>query len=82
MVLVYRGNPIRISLESILLFLFSSFVLNSSRNSHILFIACTGCSLNIVFFLKILEYSGLWSFSVFPWYQCVYTHQAGRTPAL
>ena len=82
MVLVYRGNPIRISLESILLFLFSSFVLNSSRNSYILFIACTGCSLNIVFFLKILEYSGLWSFSVFPLCQCVYTHQVGRTPAL
>ena len=26
----------------------------------------TGCSLNIVFFPKILEYSGLWSSSVFP----------------
>ena len=23
-----------------------------------------------------------WSFSVFPWVQCVYTHQAGRTPTL
>ena len=34
------------------------------------------------FFPKILEYSGLWSFSVFPCCQCVYTHQAGRTPAL
>ena len=42
----------------------------------------TWCSLNIVFFPKILEYSGLWSFSVFPWCQCVYTHRAGRTPAL
>ena len=42
----------------------------------------TGCSLNIIFFLKILEYSGLWSFSVVPRCQCVYTHQAGRTPAL
>ena len=43
----------------------------------------TGCSLNIVFFfLKVLEYSGLWSFSAFPWCQFVYTHQAGRTPAL
>ena len=42
----------------------------------------TGCSSNIVFFPKILEYSGLWSFSVFPRCKCVYTHQAGRTPAL
>ena len=42
----------------------------------------TGCSLNIVFFLKILEYSGLWSFSVFPRCQCVYTSQADRTLAL
>ena len=42
----------------------------------------TGCSLNIVFFQKILEYSELWSFSVYPRCQCVYTHQAGRTPAL
>ena len=42
----------------------------------------TGCSLNIVFFPKILKYSGLWPFSVFPRCQCVYTHQAGRKPAL
>ena len=42
----------------------------------------TGCSLNIVCFLKILKYSWLWSFSVFPRCQCVYTNQAGRTPAL
>ena len=28
------------------------------------------------------EYSGPLPFSVFPWYQCVYTHQAGRKPAL
>ena len=42
----------------------------------------TGCSLYIVFFPKILEYSGLWSISVFPWFQCVYTQQAGSTPAL
>ena len=43
----------------------------------------TGCSLNIVFFPKILKYFGLWPFSVFPWCQCVYyTHQEGRTPAL
>ena len=41
----------------------------------------TECSLNIVFFKKILKYSGLLPFSVFPWCQCVYTHQAGRTPA-
>ena len=33
-------------------------------------------------FSKILEYSGLLPFSVFPRCQCVYTHQAGRTPAL
>ena len=39
------------------------------------------CSLNIVFFPNIIEYSELWSFSVFPRRQCVYTHQAGRTPA-
>ena len=34
------------------------------------------------FFLKILRYSGLSPFSVFPRCQCVYTHQAERTPAL
>ena len=32
-------------------------------------------------FSKILKYSGLLPFSVFPRCQCVYTHQAGRTPA-
>ena len=42
----------------------------------------TGCSLNIVFFPIFKKYSGLWPFSVFPRCQCVYTHQAGRTPAL
>ena len=42
----------------------------------------TGCSLNIVFLSKILEYSELWPFFVFPWCQFVYTHQAGRTPAM
>ena len=39
-------------------------------------------ALNFVFFPKILKYFGLWPFSVFPRCQCVYTHQAGRTPAL
>ena len=38
----------------------------------------TWCSLNIVF--KILKYSGLWPFSVFP--RCQLSYQAGRTPAL
>ena len=42
----------------------------------------TGCSLNIVFFSKILKYSALLLFSVFSRCQCVYTHQAGRKPAL
>ena len=42
----------------------------------------TGCSLNIVFFLNILKYFVLWPFSVFPRRQCLYTHKAGRTPAL
>ena len=42
----------------------------------------TGCSLKIVFFWKILKYSELFPFSVFPRCQCVYTHQAGRTPTL
>ena len=41
----------------------------------------TGCSLNIVFFDD-LKYSGIWPFSVLPWCQCVYTHRAGRTPAM
>ena len=41
-----------------------------------------GCLLNIVFYPKILKYSGLWPFSVFPRCQCLYTHQAGRKPAL
>ena len=31
----------------------------------------TGCSLNIVFFSKILKHSGLWPFSVFPQCHCV-----------
>ena len=47
-----------------------------------LLIYYTGCSLNIVFFQKILKYSGLWPFSVLPRCQCVYTRQAGRKPAL
>ena len=42
----------------------------------------TGCSLNVVFFPKILRYSRLWPFSVFPRCQCVYTQQADRKPAL
>ena len=43
----------------------------------------TGCSVNIVFFPNILKHIGLWSFSVFTWCQCVYTHKAGcRKPAL
>ena len=42
----------------------------------------TGCSFNIVFFSNILKYSGLLPLSVFPRVLCVYTHQAGRTPAL
>ena len=33
-------------------------------------------------FPKILKYAELWPFSVFPRCQCVYTHQAGRKPAL
>ena len=36
----------------------------------------------LFFFLTILEYSGLLSFSVFPRCQSLYTHQAGRTQAL
>ena len=43
---------------------------------------CTGCSLNIVFFAKVLKYSGLLPLSVLPRCQCVYTHQTGRTPAV
>ena len=39
----------------------------------------TGCLLNIVFFLQILIYI---PDSVFSRCQCVYTHKAGRTPAL
>ena len=35
-----------------------------------------------MFFSKILKFSGLWPFSVFPQCQCVYTYQVGRTPAL
>ena len=34
------------------------------------------------FFPIFKKYSGLWSFSVFPRCQCVYTHQAGRKPGL
>ena len=36
---------------------------------------CTGCSLNIVFFTKTFEYSGLWSFSVLV---SVCVHTLGR----
>ena len=39
-------------------------------------------SQHIVIFSKITKYSGPLPFSVFPRCQCVYTHQAGRTPAL
>ena len=46
------------------------------------FLKCTGCSLNIVSFPKILKYSGLWPFSVFPRCQCVFTHKARRKPTL
>ena len=47
-----------------------------------------GCHLIYRVFIKycvfwnILKYSGLLPFSVFPRFQCVYTHQAGRKPAL
>ena len=34
-------------------------------------IICTGCSLNIVFYSRILKYSGLLPFSVFPRCQCM-----------
>ena len=44
--------------------------------SYIIHSIHTGC------FPKILKDSRLWPFSVFPRCQCVYTHQAGRTPAL
>ena len=33
-------------------------------------------------FSKIFKYSGVLSFSLIPRCQCVYTHQAGRKPAL
>ena len=39
----------------------------------------TGCSLNIVFFFRIIQNI---PDSVFPQCQCAYTHKAGRTPAL
>ena len=42
----------------------------------------TGCSLNIVFFSKDFRIFQTLIFSVFPWCQCVYTHQEGRTTAL
>ena len=42
----------------------------------------TGCSLNIVLFPKILKYSGLWPFSVFPWCQCAYANQVGTSAAV
>ena len=35
---------------------------------------CTGCSLNIMFFSKILKYSGVLPFSVFPRCQYMCTH--------
>ena len=44
--------------------------------------ACTRCSFNIMFFSKVSKYSGLLPFSVFSRCQCVYTHQAGKKPAL
>ena len=34
------------------------------------------------FFSNFQKYSGLWPFQVFPRCSCVYTHQAGRKPAL
>ena len=38
--------------------------------------------LNILSFWKILKYSGLFPFSIFPRCQCLYTHKEGRTLAL
>ena len=46
-----------------------------SHNSYRIFI-------KYCVFSKILKYSGLLHFSVFPRCHCVYTHKAGRTPAL
>ena len=39
-------------------------------------------SVFFVFFSRILKYSRLLPLFVFPRCECVYTHQAGRTPAL
>ena len=52
---------------------------DSTYFSFILRCRGTGCLLNIVFFSKILIYIPDSDFSRC---QCVYTHQAGRTPAL
>ena len=61
-------------------FIYSFFI--SVYTAAINVLQSTGCLLNIVFFLKISKYSRLLPFTVFPRCQCVYTHQAGRTPAL
>jgi len=46
------------------------------------FIYIQGVHYILCFFSKILKYSLLFPSSLFPRCQCVYTHQAGRTPAL
>ena len=45
-------------------------------------IVIRGVNLILCFFEDFKIYSGLWSFSVSPRCQCVYTHQAGRKQAL
>ena len=57
------------------------FVRPSQVPRHVSYFYCK-LSIVIVFFSKILKYYGLLPFSVFPRCQCVYKHQAGRTPAL
>ena len=47
-----------------------------------LFYMIQGVHKILCFLPKILKYSGLWPFSVFPRCQFVYTQQAGRKPAL
>ena len=56
--------------------LFFNSILNGEKGTP----GATGCSLNIVFFFEDSEiYSGHWTPSVSPRYQCVYVHTPGRS---
>ena len=77
-------NSMALCISVVLSLVVYSQTANVTFNSILLFAYMhTGCSLNIVFFRRFISkvYSGLWSLSVFPRCQWVYT-MAGQTSEL